>query len=79
MSMISPMIVQEAIPLGEVILAPFNLTGKTEAELAHSLAEHVAASGPETDAEALALMRREFPRVSLATRVAALSARIRAR
>jgi hypothetical protein len=79
MSMISPVVVREAIPFGEVTLAPFNLTGKTESELAHSLAEHVAASGPESDAEALALMRREFPRVSLATRVAALGALIRAR
>jgi len=73
----STILVHELPPLGDVSLAPRELTGLSQAELARSMAAYLATSAPDTDAEALGTLRRAFPRAPLAARVAALAARIR--
>ena len=69
--------VHEPSPLGDVSLAPRELTGVSQAELARSMAEYLVASPPGSDAQALSSLRRVFPRAPLTTRVAALAALIR--
>jgi hypothetical protein len=73
----STILVHEPPPLGDVSLAPRELTGLSQAELARSMAACLATSTPDTDAEALGTLRRAFPRAPLAARVAALAALIR--
>jgi hypothetical protein len=69
--------VREPAPLGDVSLAPRELTGVSQAELAQSMAESLVASAPDSDAEALSALRHAFPRAPLTSRVAALAALIR--
>jgi hypothetical protein len=69
--------VYEPIPLGDVSLAPRELTGVSQAELARSMAAYLMASAPDSDAQALSSLRRAFPRAPLTARVAALAALIR--
>ena len=69
--------VHEPVPLGDVSLAPRELTGVSQAELARSMAEYLTASAPDSDAEALSTLRQAFPRVPLTARVAALAGLIR--
>jgi hypothetical protein len=69
--------VHEPVPLGDVSLAPRELTGVSQAELARSMADYLVASPPDTDAQALGSLRRAFPRAPLSARVAALAALIR--
>ncbi len=71
------LIVHDAPPLGEVVLAPAALTGRPRAELAHSMAQYLQGAAPNTGAEALSLLRRMFPDTPLADRVAALAAAMR--
>jgi len=73
----STILINEPSPLGDVSLAPRELTGLSQAELARSMAACLAASAPDSDAEALGTLRRAFPRAPLAARVAALAALIR--
>jgi len=68
---------QEPLPLGDMPLAPPELTGVSEAELARSMAAYLTASGPDSDAEALGYLRRAFPYSPLTVRVAALAAMMR--
>lgn len=67
----------EAPPLGEVVLAPAALTGRSQAELARSMANYLQKAAPNTGAEALSLLRRMFPHSPLTVRVAALAALMR--
>ncbi len=69
--------VHDAPPLGEVVLAPVALTGRSQAELAHSMAAYLQKAAPGTGAEALSLLRRTFPHSPLTVRVAALAALMR--
>jgi hypothetical protein len=69
--------VHEPVPLGDVSLAPRELTGVSQAELARSMAEYLVASTPGSDAQALGSLRRAFPFAPLTARVAALAALIR--
>jgi hypothetical protein len=72
-----PLRLQEPAPLGDMPLAPPELTGVSQAELARSMAEYLTASGPGSDAEALSFLRRAFPHSPLTVRVAALAAMMR--
>jgi len=69
--------VQDPLPLGDVALAPRELTGLSPAELAQAMAESLAESEPDTDAPALDYLRRGFPHVPLTARVAALAGLMR--
>jgi hypothetical protein len=66
--------IQDPIPFGDVSLAPAELTGVPEAQLARSMVEHLKASDPESQAEVLSFLRRAFPHSPLTVRVAALAA-----
>jgi hypothetical protein len=69
--------VHDAPPLGEVVLVPAALTGRSQAELARSMATYLQKAAPNTGAEALSLLRRMFPHTPLAERVAAFAAAMR--
>jgi hypothetical protein len=69
--------IHEPVALGDVSLAPRELTGVSQAELARSMAAYLMASPPDADAQALGSLRRAFPRTPLTARVAALAALIR--
>jgi hypothetical protein len=58
-------------------LAPPELTGISQAELAKSMADYLLASTPGMEAQPLRLLRRAFPYAPLTTRVAALAALMR--
>lgn len=58
---------EEPVPLGDVPLAPFAMTGIPEAELAR----HLVAAPPRSDSEALQELRGPFPQSPLTVRVAA--------
>ena len=66
-------IVDDPAPLGDMVLAPRELTGLTPAELARAMTEHLLTTVPASDAEALSALRREFPEAPLTARVAALA------
>jgi hypothetical protein len=69
--------VDDPVPFGDVTLAPRELTGVAPAQLARAMAEHLPASAPGTDAEALSLLRPAFPHARLTARLAALAALMR--
>ena len=62
-------------PLGDMTLAPFAMTKRTEADLARAMAEHLHGTRPGSGAEALSALRRAFPNSPLTLRVAALMRR----
>jgi hypothetical protein len=64
-------------PLGDMPLAPLMMTGRTEAELAQAMAEHLRAARPGSGAEALRTLRSAFPDSPLTLRVSALAGLIR--
>lgn len=64
-------------PLGDVTLAPFAMTKRTEADLARAMAEHLRGTRPGSGTEALAMLRRAFPDSPLTVRVTALAALMR--
>jgi hypothetical protein len=64
-------------PLGDMTLAPIMMTGRTEAELARAMAEHLRAARPGSGAEALRTLRTVFPNSPLTLRVTALAALMR--
>ena len=72
-----PALDSEMVPLGDVPLAPYALTGMSEAQLARAMAEHLLASAPDSDADALKALRKAFPHSPLTVRVAALAALMR--
>ncbi len=65
------------IPFGDVPLAPYALTKRTEAELARAMAEHLLTAEPETGADTLRGLRHSLPGSPLTVRVAALAALMR--
>lgn len=67
----------EAPPFGDVTLAPFAMTKRSEADLAHAMAEHLRDARPGSGAEALSALRRAFPHSPLTLRVMALGALMR--
>lgn len=67
----------EPLVFGEMPLAPYELTNRTEAELASDMAEHLRTSQPASGAEALRILRGAFPQSSLSARVAALTGLMR--
>lgn len=67
----------EPDPFGEVTLAPAAVTGRSESELARSMADALLSAGPATGTEALNILRRLFPYSPLTARVAALDAIMR--
>lgn len=69
--------VQTPEPLGDVTLAPAMMTGRTEAELARAMADHLSAARPGSGAEALQALRNAFPSSPLTLRVTALAALMR--
>ena len=66
-----------AEPLGDMTLAPFAMTKRTEADLARAMAEHLHGTQPGSGAEALSALRRAFPDAPLTSRVTALAALMR--
>jgi hypothetical protein len=64
-------------PLGDITLAPFAMTKRTEAQLAEAMTEHLRAGRPQSDSEALRLLRRAFPDSPLTLRVIALAEMMR--
>ena len=70
-------VVDDPPPLGDMVLAPRELTGVAPAELARAMTEHLVTAAPATDAEALSALRREFPDAPLPARVAVLAGRLR--
>jgi len=64
-------------PFGDVTLAPAAVTGRSESELARSMADALLSAAPTTGAEALNMLRRLFPASPLTARVAALDAIMR--
>jgi hypothetical protein len=70
-------VIEEPTPFGDVPLAPSAATGRSEAELAHAMAERLLAAAPGSDAEALRVLRGAFPHAPLTVRLAALAALMR--
>jgi hypothetical protein len=66
-----------AEPLGEVTLAPFAMTKRSEADLARAMAEQLSTAELSTGAEALRALRNAFPGSPLTARVMALGALMR--
>jgi hypothetical protein len=64
-------------PLGDVTLAPMLMTGRSEADLARDMAEHLRAARPVSGAEALRALRSAFPDSPLTARVSALASLMR--
>ena len=64
-----PLSPADTIPFGDVTLAPFAMTRRTESELAQAMAEHLREARPGSGAEALGMLRRAFPDSALTTRV----------
>jgi hypothetical protein len=69
--------IEEPDPFGEVTLAPAAVTGRSESELARSMADALLSAAPSTGTEALNILRRLFPHSPLTVRVAALDAVMR--
>jgi hypothetical protein len=64
-------------PLGDITLAPFAMTRRSESELASAMTEHLRATQPQSGSEALRLLRRAFPNSPLTLRVMALAGLMR--
>ena len=64
-------------PFGEVTLVPAALSGRSESQVAHAMAEAVVERHPESASQALQQLRVMFPESSLMLRVAALNALMR--
>jgi hypothetical protein len=64
-------------PFGDMPLAPFAMTKRTEADLARAMVEHLQETAPATGAEALGALRHAFPDSPLSTRVTAFASLMR--
>lgn len=64
-------------PLGDVTLVPQQISGHSEADLARAMAEALVNAEPQSQSEALRLLRTMFPHSPLTVRVAALGALMR--
>ena len=72
-----PLSPADALPFGDMPLAPFAMTKRTEADLAGAMAEHLRETRPASGTEALGALRRAFPDSPLTMRVLALAALVR--
>jgi hypothetical protein len=72
--MLHPLSPVAEVPFGDMPLAPFAMTKRTEADLARAMAEHVREAAPSSGSEALSALRRAFPQSPLNLRVLALGA-----
>jgi hypothetical protein len=72
-----PLSPAEAFPFGDMSLAPFAMTKRTEADLASAMAEHLREARPGSGSEALSVLRRAFPESPLTARVMALGSLMR--
>ncbi len=72
-----PLSAADALPFGDMPLAPFAMTKRTEADLASAMAEHLRDAVPSSGSEALSALRRAFPDSPLTLRVLALGALMR--
>jgi hypothetical protein len=70
---VSPSVSPEEL-IGDMTLAPKAMTGRSEADLARAMAEHLLTANPASGAKALAVLRDAFPDSPLTVRVAALAA-----
>ena len=68
-----PLSLAEQPPLGDMPLAPFAMTKRTEADLAQAMAAHLHDMAPTSGTEALGVLRRAFPDSPLSARVAAFA------
>jgi hypothetical protein len=71
------LLVCEPDPLGDVTLVPQQLSGHSEADLARAMADAVGRAEPQSQSEALRLLRTMFPTSPLTVRVAALGTLMR--
>lgn len=69
--------IAEPDPFGDVTLAPAAATGRSETDLARSMADALFCAEPASGTEALSILRRLFPHSPLTVRVAALDAMMR--
>jgi len=69
-------VIDEPVPFGDVALAPAAATGRSEAELARAMADRLLAA-PQSDSEALTVLRNAFPHAPLTARLAGLAALMR--
>ena len=72
-----PLSPAEAPPLGDMPLAPFAMTKRSEADLAQAMVEHLREAASESGSEALGALRRAFPDSPLNARVAAFASLMR--
>ena len=72
-----PLSQPDAPPFGDMPLAPFAMTKRTEAELAQAMVEHLREAAPASDTEALGALRRAFPDIPLSARVTAFASLMR--
>jgi len=72
-----PLSPAEASPLGDMPLAPFAMTKRSEADLAQAMVEHLREASPGSGSEALTALRRAFPDSPLSARVTAFAALMR--
>ena len=72
-----PLSPADASPLGDMPLAPFAMTKRTEADLAQAMVEHLRDASPASGSEALGALRRAFPESPLSARVTAFASLMR--
>jgi len=72
-----PLSPADALPLGDMPLAPFAMTKRTEADLAQAMVEHLQETAPGSGSEALGALRRAFPDSPLSARVTAFASLMR--
>ena len=72
-----PLSPAETLPLGDMPLAPFAMTKRTEADLARAMVEHLREADPASGSEALGALRQAFPEAPLSARVTAFASLMR--
>jgi hypothetical protein len=72
-----PLSPTDALPLGDMPLAPFAMTKRTEADLAQAMVEHLREAEPGSGSEALSTLRRAFPDTPLSARVGVFASLMR--
>ena len=72
-----PLSPTDSLPLGDMPLAPFAMTKRTEADLAQAMVEHLRETEPASGSEALGALRRAFPDSPLSARVTAFASLMR--
>lgn len=72
-----PLSPSDALPLGDMPLAPFAMTKRTEADLAQAMVAHLRETEPNSGSEALGTLRHAFPDSPLSARVTAFASLMR--